>query len=115
MILFESGFALNTRIGEARKRQGYVATITARSIQIDFVAADVEVAILPEMIAEQISHRGVAASAIDDPQVERYVGLIWRRGGYLQRRRGWKTIVCESQVAQGSRRQFLQTKAVGVP
>lgn len=113
-ILFESGFVLNKRIAEACKRQGFAPKVAARSSQVDFivelVAANVGVAILPEMIAEQFSHRGVTALAIDDPQMEWHLALIWRRGGYLSNAaRAWKAMICESQPAKVSRRKFPKT------
>jgi DNA-binding transcriptional LysR family regulator len=109
-ILFESGFVLNKRIADACKRQGFAPKIAARSSQVDFivelVAANVGVAILPEMIAEQFSHCGVTALAIDDPQMEWHVALIWRRGGYLSSAaRAWKTMICESHLTKVSRRR----------
>jgi DNA-binding transcriptional LysR family regulator len=110
-ILFENGFVLNRRIADACKRQGFAPKIAARSSQVDFivelVAANVGVAILPEMIAERFSHRGVNALAIDDPQMEWHIALIWRRGGYLSSAaRAWKTVICEPQLAKVSRRRF---------
>lgn len=110
-ILFDSGFVLNKRIADACKRQGFAPKVAARSNQVDFivelVAANVGVAILPEMIAEQFSHRGVTALAIDAPQMEWHVAIIWRRGGYLSSAaRAWKTIICESQLAKVNRRRF---------
>jgi DNA-binding transcriptional LysR family regulator len=113
-ILFESGFVLNRLIADACKRQGFAPKIAARSSQVDFivelVAANVGVAILPEMIVEQFSPRGVTALAIDDPQMEWHMALIWRRGGYLSSAaRAWKTMICESQVAQVSRKRFPKT------
>jgi DNA-binding transcriptional LysR family regulator len=50
---------------------------------VELVAANVGVAILPEMIAGRFSHRGVTALAIDDPQMEWHMALIWRHGSYL--------------------------------
>ena len=110
-ILFESGFVLNKRIADACKRQGFAPKIAACSSQVDFivelVAANVGVAILPEMIAEQFSNRGVTALAIDDPQMEWHMALIWRRGGYLSSAaRAWKAMICESQLAKVSRRRL---------
>jgi DNA-binding transcriptional LysR family regulator len=110
-ILFESGFVLNKRIADACKRQGFAPKVVARSSQVDFivelVAANLGVAILPEMIAEQFSNRGVTALAIDDPQMEWHIALIWRRGGYLSNpARAWKAMICESQLAKVSRRKF---------
>jgi DNA-binding transcriptional LysR family regulator len=110
-ILFDSGFLLNKRIADACKRQGFAPKIAARSSQVDFmvelVAANVGVAILPEMIAERFSNRGVTALAIDDPQMEWHMALIWRRGGYLSSAaQAWKTMICESQLAKISRRRF---------
>ena len=110
-ILFESGFVLNKRIADACKRQGFAPKIAACSSQVDFivelVAANVGVAILPEMIAEQFSKRGVTALTIDDPQMEWHMALIWRRGGYLSSAaQAWKTMICESQLAKISRRRF---------
>ena len=113
-ILVERGLVLNRRISDACERQGFAPKIAARSSQIDFivelVAANVGVTILPEMIAEQFLHRGVTALAIDDPQMEWHMALIWRRGGYLSSAaRAWKAMICESQVAQVSRRGFPKT------
>ena len=110
-ILFDSGFLLNKRIADACKRQGFAPKIAARSSQVDFmvelVAANVGVAILPEMIAERFSNRGVTALAIDDPQMEWHMALIWRRGGYLSSAaQAWKTMIYESQLAKISRRRF---------
>ena len=110
-ILFESGFVLNKRIADACKRQGFAPKIAACSSQVDFivelVAANVGVAILPEMIAEQFSKRGVTALTIDDPQMEWHMALIWRRGGYLSSAaRAWKAMICESQLAKVSRRRL---------
>jgi DNA-binding transcriptional LysR family regulator len=110
-ILFESGFVLNKRIADACKRQGFAPKIAACSSQVDFivelVAANVGVAILPEMIAEQFSNRGVTALTIDDPQMEWHMALIWRRGGYLSSAaRAWKAMICESQLAKVSRRRL---------
>ena len=110
-ILFESGFVLNKRIADACKRQGFAPKIAACSSQVDFivelVAANVGVAILPEMIAEQFSNRGVTALTIDDPQMEWHMALIWRRGGYVSSAaRAWKAMICESQLAKVSRRRL---------
>jgi DNA-binding transcriptional LysR family regulator len=74
---------------------------------VELVVANVGVAILPEMIAERFSNRGVTALAIDDPQMEWHMALIWRRGGYLSSAaQAWKTMICESQLAKISRRRF---------
>jgi DNA-binding transcriptional LysR family regulator len=66
-ILFESGFVLNGRIADACKRLGFAPKIAARASQVDFVvelvAANVGVAILPEMIAERFSQGGVTVVA----------------------------------------------------
>ena len=110
-ILFESGFVLNKRIADACKRQGFAPKIAACSSQVDFivelVAANVGVAILPEMFAEKFSNRGVTALTIDDPQMEWHMALIWRRGGYLSSAaRAWKAMICESQLAKVSRRRL---------
>jgi DNA-binding transcriptional LysR family regulator len=114
LILCEGGFVLNRRIADACKRLGFAPKIAARSSQVDFVvelvAANVGVAILPEMIAERFLHRGVAALTIDDPQMEWHMALMWRRGGYLSSAaRAWKTIICEPQVARVSSRRFPKT------
>lgn len=99
-VLFESGFALNRIILDACRQRGFEPSVSARSSQIDFIvelaAADLGVAFLPRMIAEQRSHVDVARVLLDEPHADWDIAMIWRRGAYLSGpARAWLAIVDE--------------------
>ena len=77
-ILCESGFVLNGRIADACKRLGFAPKIAARSSQVDFVvelvAANVGVAILPEMI---FCGRDELSRALRLASRSASAGLVW--------------------------------------
>jgi DNA-binding transcriptional LysR family regulator len=86
-ILFETGFALNRIILDACKRHGFDPPVVARSSQIDFIvelaAADLGIAFLPRMIADQRKHSLVRCIPLSEPDIDWHIAMIWRRGGFL--------------------------------
>ena len=86
-ILFESGFALNHIIHDACRQRGLFPHIAVQSSQIDFivelVAANMGVAFLPQMIAEQRKHLGVRIHQIKNAKLDWDLALIWRKGAFL--------------------------------
>ena len=105
-ILFEPGFALTRLVLDACRRCGFQPTIAARSSQIEFivelVAADLGIAFLPRMIAEELNHRNVRCVLLREPQTEWKFVMIWRRGAYLPpAARAWLAIWRETRTHDG--------------
>lgn len=102
LILFESGFAQNRVIINACHRAGFEPVVAARSGQIDFVvelaAADVGAAFLPRLLVESHARRGVASLALDEPDVDWRLALVWRKGAYLSdAARAWQALAMASR------------------
>jgi len=87
LILYGQGFALNPIILEACRKSGFTPKVAAQSSQIDFiialVAANLGVALIPRLIAEQRPHPRTRHIPIDQPAIFWQPAFIWRRGGYL--------------------------------
>jgi len=102
LILFESGFAQNRVIINACHRAGFEPTVAARSGQIDFIvelaAAGVGAAFLPRLLVESHSRRGVVSLALDEPDVDWRLALVWRKGAYLSdAARAWQALAMASR------------------
>lgn len=87
LVLYAQGFALNPIILEACRSNGFSPQIAVQSGQVEFiielVAANLGVALLPRLIANQRPHPHTRLIPIDQPAVFWHMALIWRRGGYL--------------------------------
>lgn len=102
LILFESGFALNRVIISACRRAGFEPKIAARSSQIDFIVelanAGLGVAFLPEMLDERRPPGGPVSVALDAPETEWRLALVWRRGAFLSdAARAWLDLMNSSR------------------
>lgn len=86
-VLFDSSYAISAVVLDACKRQGFVPEVAAESKQVDFivelVAADVGVAVLPQVITAELSNRKVVSIELSDSRMEWRLSLAWRSGGYL--------------------------------
>lgn len=86
-ILFDSGFALHRMVLDACKRAGFEPDVVARSGQTDFmvelVGAGLGAAFLPRMIAAQHQLRGLHYVALEEPDAEWNMAMVWRRGAWL--------------------------------
>jgi DNA-binding transcriptional LysR family regulator len=87
MILYGQGFALNPIITGACRKNGFAPKVTAQSSNVDFVmglvAANLGVALVPRLIAEQQGNPDTRAVPIGEPEIFWDIAQIWRRGGYL--------------------------------
>lgn len=86
-ILFDRGFALNTIITAAFRKQGLTMTEAARSGNPDFiialVAAGLGVAMLPRLEIAARSRLSVETALVDEPDLRWRLGLIWRKEANL--------------------------------
>ena len=86
-VLFASGFALHRMVMDACRRSGFEPDIVARSGQIDFmvelVGTGLGVTFLPRMIAARYKARGLRHVALDEPDAEWNMAMVWRRGAWL--------------------------------
>jgi DNA-binding transcriptional LysR family regulator len=103
-ILFQTGFALNRIILAACRRHGFEPIVAARSSQMDFIvelaAAGLGVAFLPRTLAEQRSRPNVARVALDEPNTDWDMAMVWRRDSYLSHAaRAWLDIIREVRSA----------------
>ena len=99
-ILFESGFALHRVVLQACRRAGIEPQVVARSSQIDFmielVGADLGVAFLPRMIADQRRSASIRHVLLQEPDTEWAMAMAWRRGAYLSAAaKAWLAVVRE--------------------
>jgi DNA-binding transcriptional LysR family regulator len=99
-IMFNTAFELQSVILEACRQRGFQPTIAAQSNQVDFmielVAAELGVAFLPRMVAQQRPHPAVALVPLAEPRTEWHVAVIWRRDSYLSNAaRAWLALVRE--------------------
>jgi DNA-binding transcriptional LysR family regulator len=102
LILFESGFAQNRVIINACHRAGFEPVVAARSSQIDFVielaAAGVGAAFLPRLLDKRRAGVGVVSLALDEPDVDWRLALVWRKGAYLSdAARAWQALAMTSR------------------
>jgi DNA-binding transcriptional LysR family regulator len=100
-ILYAPGFALNPIILAACKESGFAPKVAAESSQVDFiialVAAQMGVAFVPRMIAEQRPHPMVKRIPVNHPNIYWHMALIWRRGAFLsEAAKGWLALAGES-------------------
>ena len=86
-ILFKKGFSLYDRIREACISEGFEPQIAFESSQWDFigemVAADLGIALLPEMICSKLDSRQIKVIPTLIPQINWNLALIWRKNHYL--------------------------------
>jgi DNA-binding transcriptional LysR family regulator len=86
-ILFKEGFSLYDRVREACISEGFEPLIAYESSQWDFigemVAADLGIALLPDMVCSKIDSRQIKVIPILIPQVNWNLALIWRKNNYL--------------------------------
>ncbi len=86
-ILFDSGFSLHRMIMDACRRDGFDPDIVTCSSQIDFMVelagAGLGVTFLPRMIAAQRRHPAVRQLSVDEPGLEWFMAMAWRKDAYL--------------------------------
>jgi DNA-binding transcriptional LysR family regulator len=102
LILFESGFAQNRVIINACHRAGFEPVVAARSGQIDFIvelaAAGVGAAFLPRLLDRRRAGTGVVSLALDAPDVDWRLALVWRKGAFLSdAARAWQELAMTSR------------------
>ena len=100
-ILYAPWFALNPIILGACKESGFEPKVAAESSQVDFiialVAAQMGVAFVPQMIAEQRPHPLVMRIPVTHPKIYWHMALIWRRGAFLsEAAKAWLALAGES-------------------
>jgi DNA-binding transcriptional LysR family regulator len=76
--------------------------VAARSSQIDFVielaAAGVGAAFLPRLLDRRRAGVGVVSLALDEPDVDWRLALVWRKGAYLSdAARAWQALAMTSR------------------
>jgi DNA-binding transcriptional LysR family regulator len=86
-ILFKEGFSLYDRVREACISEGFEPLIAYESSQWDFigemVAADLGIALLPDIVCSKIDSRQIKVIPTLIPQVHWNLALIWRKNHYL--------------------------------
>lgn len=86
-ILFDSSFALHRMIVDATRRAGFEPDIVVCSSQVDFMielaGAGLGVTFLPRRIAAKRRHAMLRQLALDEPELEWFMTIAWRRGAYL--------------------------------
>ncbi|MDG3576506.1 LysR family transcriptional regulator [Rhizobium sp. YJ-22] len=100
-VLFASGFALHRMVMDACRRSGFEPDIVARSGQTDFmvelVGTGLGVTFLPRMIAARYKVRGLCHVALDEPDAEWNMAMVWRRGAWLSpAAQAWLDLVRET-------------------
>lgn len=104
-ILFDSGFALHRMIVDASRRAGFDPDIVVCTSQIDFMVelagAGLGVAFLPRRIAANRRHAGLRLLRLEEPGLEWFMSLAWRRGAYLSAAaQAWLDLVREIHPPQ---------------
>lgn len=99
-ILFEQGFALNTRIEHACSLRGFAPRLAARSGQLDFiialVAAGLGVALLPRLLTEGRDLEPLGVVLVDETDLRWRAALSWRKGARLSpAARAWLALARE--------------------
>ena len=99
-ILFEQGFALNTRIEHACALRGFTPRLAARSGQLDFiialVAAGLGVALLPRLLTEGRNLEPLGVVLVDETDLRWRAALSWRKGARLSpAARAWLALARE--------------------
>ncbi|BAH74260.1 LysR family transcriptional regulator [Solidesulfovibrio magneticus] len=99
-ILFEQGFALNTRIEHACSLRGFAPRLAARSGQLDFiialVAAGLGVALLPRLLTEGRNLEPLGVVLVDETDLRWRAALSWRKGARLSpAARAWLVLARE--------------------
>ncbi len=99
-ILFEQGFALNTRIEAACRARGFSPRLAARSGQVDFiialVAAGLGVALLPRILTDGRNLDPLGAVLVDETDLRWRAALLWRKGARLSpAARAWLALARE--------------------
>lgn len=99
-ILFEQGFALNTRIEHACALRGFTPRLAARSGQLDFiialVAAGLGVALLPRLLTEGRNLEPLRTALVDEADLRWRAALSWRKGARLSpAARAWLALARE--------------------
>ena len=99
-ILFEQGFALNTRIEHACSLRGFAPRLAARSGQLDFiialVAAGLGVALLPRLLTEGRNLEPLGVALVDETDLRWRAALSWRKGARLSpAARAWLALARE--------------------
>ena len=99
-ILFEQGFALNTRIEHACALRGFAPRLAARSGQLDFiialVAAGLGVALLPRLLTEGRNLEPLGVALVDETDLRWRAALSWRKGARLSpAARAWLALARE--------------------
>lgn len=99
-ILFEQGFALNTRIEHACALRGFAPRLAARSGQLDFiialVAAGLGVALLPRLLTEGRNLEPLGVVLVDETDLRWRAALSWRKGARLSpAARAWLALARE--------------------
>ncbi|EKO37678.1 MAG: transcriptional regulator [Solidesulfovibrio magneticus str. Maddingley MBC34] len=99
-ILFEQGFALNTRIEHACSLRGFAPRLAARSGQLDFiialVAAGLGVALLPRLLTEGRNLEPLGVVLVDETDLRWRAALSWRKGARLSpAARAWLALARE--------------------
>jgi DNA-binding transcriptional LysR family regulator len=86
-ILFKEGFSLYDRVREACIREGFEPQVAYESSQWDFigemVAADLGIALLPDMVCSKIDSKQIRIIPTLLPQINWDLALIWRKNHYL--------------------------------
>ena len=84
-ILFPAGYKLREVTLSACRRAGFAPKVAldggAMQSALEFIAAGLGVAILPELALEGV--RGIHPVRLADQQLRRQLGLVWRKGRYL--------------------------------
>ncbi|WP_115717824.1 LysR family transcriptional regulator [Gallaecimonas mangrovi] len=99
-ILFERSFSLNRILLQAMARKQINPVVAAHSSQVDFitelVAANLGVAFLPRMLAQQRPHPKVKPVLLDEPDTIWNMAVIWRKGAILSpAAKAWLEVVQE--------------------
>jgi DNA-binding transcriptional LysR family regulator len=99
-ILFDSGFALHRMIIDAARRVGFEPDIVVCSSQVDFMielaGAGLGVTFLPRRIAAKRRHAMLRQLPLDEPGLEWFMTIAWRRGAYLSAAaKAWLDLVRE--------------------
>ncbi|MDQ7988351.1 MAG: LysR substrate-binding domain-containing protein [Candidatus Dactylopiibacterium sp.] len=87
LVLFNEGFALAERLGQACAEAGFGPRVAARSGQWDFiaelVAARVGLAFLPRRLCERLGPERFGWATLLAPRIPWRLALVWRREAHL--------------------------------